>query len=162
MRAIFVDLANELQELASEVAMLRLSVADHDASKQHLPAHMIWLHVAGLASGIEKIHSGCERIMATIATHVDDSAVSKDQGWHATLLRRMQNPFPGVREALLTAETYNALNELRAFRHRERNSYGIALDAEIVEQRAREAILAFTLFEKDFALFVKGFDHQAS
>ncbi|WP_250957039.1 hypothetical protein [Rhizobium sp. CG5] len=151
MQAIFIDLANELQELADEVEMLRLSAAEHEATKSTLTPQMAWLHIAGLASGIEKVYTGCERIMATIAVQLDKSPISRDQGWHATLLRRMHNAFPGVREALLADDTYDALNDLRAFRHRERNSYGLALDSEIVGQRASEAITAFQLFRRDFA-----------
>jgi hypothetical protein len=157
MQAIFVDLDNELAELADEVEMLRLSLEAHEASKQTLPAHLLWLHVAGLASGIEKIYTGCERIMASIAANIDESPVGHDQNWHSTLLRRMHNSFPGVRDALLSDEGYHSLNDLRAFRHRERNSYGIGLDQEIVEQRAGEAIEAFALFERDFALFKNNF-----
>ena len=42
--------------------------------------------------------------------------------WHADLLRRLCVDLSGRRPALLSPETYRSLNELRAFRHRERNS----------------------------------------
>ena len=87
--------------------------------------------------------------MAFIAAKIDGNKVSHDEGWHITLLQRMHNPYPDARDALLSDDTYVALNALRAFRHRERNSYGTKLDPEIVEQRAEEAVEAFKLLKRD-------------
>jgi hypothetical protein len=157
MQAIFVDLENELREITEEAEMLKLALAAHQVMKPKLPAHMFWLQVSGLASGVEKLYTGCERVMATIASKIDGSTVSHDDAWHLTLLRRMSNPFPGVRDSVLTNETYRALDGLRAFRHRERNSYGTKLDPEIVEERAAEALEAFELFKADFARLVDEF-----
>ena len=56
----------------------------------------VWLSTQGVASGIEKIYGGCERLMARIAAVVDLAPVSHGDGWHAALLRRMANPFPGA------------------------------------------------------------------
>lgn len=162
MLAIFVDLENELQELAREVRLLQASIDEHISAKPLLTTHMAWLHIAGLASGIEKIYTGCERIMTSIATRIDQSPVAHDQGWHATLLRRMHNSFPEIRDAFLRDDTYQALNDLRSFRHRERNSYGVDLDEEIVEQRTFEAIDAFRLLERDFQDFRRKFAFGAT
>jgi hypothetical protein len=158
MQAIFVDLENELKEISEEAEMLKLALAAHQVMKPKLPAYMFWLQISGLASGVEKLYTGCERVMATIAAKIDGSAVGHDDSWHLTLLRRMRNPFPGVRDSVLTDETYKALDGLRAFRHRERNSYGTKLDPEIVEERAGEALEAFELFKADFAKFSNDID----
>jgi archaellum component FlaC len=149
MRAIFVDLDNDIKEIAAEVEMLSLALDTHIATKQNLAPHMSWLAIGGLASGVEKVYSGCERVMAAIASKIDDSPVPHDGGWHATLLRRMHNEFPGVRNQVISDETYRALDGMRAFRHRERNTYGITLDSEIVGERVSEAIQAFEMFRED-------------
>ncbi len=46
-----------------------------------------------------------------------------------------------ISEACLTA-----LNRLRAFRHRERNSYGLRLDPDIVPERAQEVEATLSQF----------------
>lgn len=158
MRAIFVDLENELKEIAEEAAMLELALAAHQTMKPNLPVHMFWLQISGLASGVEKLYTGCERVMAAIASKIDESPVTHGDAWHLTLLRRMHNAFPGVRESVLSDETYRALDGLRAFRHRERNSYGTKLDPDIVEERAGEAVEAFAMFQEDFARLVNDLD----
>nr|WP_304375212.1 hypothetical protein [Rhizobium alvei] len=99
--------------------------------------------------------------MAAVAANIDNSPVPHDSGWHATLLRRMHNDFPGVRERVLSDETYRALDAIRAFRHRERNSYGMSLDADIVEERVREAVEAFEMFRLDIKRLALTLDPSA-
>lgn len=105
---------------------------------------------------IEKIYSGCERVMAMIASEVDGARLDRQEGWHITLLKRLSHPYPGIRGAVLSPETFKALDLLRAFRHRERNTYGIALDADIVLERSKQAAEAFGLFHADIIGFLGG------
>ncbi|MET3777616.1 hypothetical protein ABID20_003197 [Rhizobium alvei] len=58
MRAIFVDLDNDLDEIAVEVEMLGLALDTHKATKQTLAPHMFWLAIGGLASGIVRFTPG--------------------------------------------------------------------------------------------------------
>src|SRR5580700_2558498 len=74
-------------------------------------------------------------------------------GWHAALLRRMAHPFPNVRKAVISDECYRQMDRLRAFRHRERNTYGTSLDFDIVVERSREAVAAFDVFHSDVRRF---------
>ena len=107
------------------------------------------------ASAAEKIYTGCERIMGRLAAEIDQSRVVHADGWHAALLRRMAHPFPGVRNAIISESCYALLDKLRAFRHRERNTYGVNLDFEIVVERAREAVLGFNLFRDEVRAFLR-------
>lgn len=152
MRGIFVDIQNELADLEKEAALLAdsLELIEREARKDETWS---WLVVQGLASGIEKIYTGCERVMDMIAREIDGAPVSHAEGWHASLLKRIANPFPGVREAAISEDTYAALDRLRSFRHRERNSYGLSLDPEIVVERAGEAKGAFTRFQANIVAF---------
>ncbi|MBB1249961.1 hypothetical protein H2O14_15535 [Rhizobium sp. G21] len=87
--------------------------------------------------------------------------MSRDDGWHATLLRRMHNDYPGIRDRVLSDGTYRALDGLRAFRHRQRNSYGLSLDPEIVEERVSDALEAFAMFQADIRRLKSRFDPGA-
>lgn len=114
---------------------------------------MFWLQISGLASGVEKVYTGCERVMEQVARKIDGSPVSNEEGWHITLLRRMHNPYPGKRDPLLSEGCFKALDSLRAFRHRERNSYGTRLIPNLVVERAQEAVVAFDMFKSDVVAF---------
>ena len=107
-----------------------------------------------LGSGVEKVYSGCERVMSRIANDVDGAKIGNTDGWHATLLLRMARPYPGIRAAILSAEAYTLLDGLRSFRHRERNSYGFNLDPVIVQERAGEAVRAFLVFKSEILRFL--------
>jgi len=155
MQGIFVDMANELADLGKEVDLLSRAVAILEEGPSDDPA-WTWLAVQGLASGIEKIYTGCERIMAMVATSVDGARVARDEGWHSALLKRMAHPFPGVRDRVISETTYDMLDRLRSFRHRERNSYGLTLDAGIVVDRARETDATFRRFRADVEVFAAG------
>jgi hypothetical protein len=153
MRGIFVDIENELVDIENEVDMLSGAVDIFKRQAEDADAVRRWLTVQGLASGVEKIYTGCERVMAMIASEIDRAKVDHSEGWHISLLKRMAHPFPGVRDAVISAESYRALDRLRAFRHRERNSYGLSLDPEIVLERAMQTKPAFEGFRADVAAF---------
>ena len=107
----------------------------------------------GLASGVEKIYTGCERVMAMIANDIDGARIERNEGWHISLLKRMAHPFPDVRDAVISAECFRMLDQLRAFRHRERNTYGLILDRGIVLERALQTRAAFEKFRSEVTLF---------
>lgn len=149
MRGTCVDIENELADIAREVGLLAAGVdLVREAHRGTDPA-WDWLAVQGLASGVEKIYTGCERIMSLIAAEIDGARIQRSEGWHVSLLKRMSHPFPGVRDAVISEACFTALDHLRAFRHRERNSYGFVLDVGIVLERATQTGPAFERFRSE-------------
>jgi len=154
MLGTFVDVGNELADIASEVEMLSRSVDLYSHSARDAdPAAWDWLAVQGLASGVEKIYTGCERVMAMIASEIDGARIDHEEGWHISLLKRMAHPFPEVRDAVISSECFMALDRLRAFRHRARNTYGLILDRDIVLERAVQTKAAFVTFRSEIDAF---------
>lgn len=102
-----------------------------------------------MASAIEKIYSGCERVMLRVADRVDRHMIAKGEQWHRALVLRMAKPYRDIRPALLSEATYRRLDALRSFRHRERNTYGRMLDTESVLGIAYEAIEIPALLRTD-------------
>ncbi|WP_368669462.1 hypothetical protein [Roseibium sp. RKSG952] len=82
------------------------------------------------ARHVEKIYTGYENVTQKIAATVDQNRVQKTQDWHVALIRRMTNPYEGIRPAFLELETAQVLQKLGAFRHRGRNTYGSNLNVE--------------------------------
>ncbi len=114
-----VDIENEFKTLLEEAAMLADVLPSLSAPTQKARR---WIEIAGAAAAIEKIYSGCERVMLLLAKRVDGAAIDKSDGWHATLLKRMSNDFPEVRGPILSAACREDLDRFRSFRHRVRNS----------------------------------------
>ena len=98
-------------------------------------------------------------VLTRLAALVDLSPIDHTDGWHAALLRRMAHPFPGVREAIVSADCLRRLDRLRAFRHRERNSYGTGPDVGIVIGRGHEAVETFAVFRAEVLEFLQAFDN---
>ncbi len=155
MRPNWVDVENELAEIAWEVGRLQNRLARITPESLRSGTQEEWEVTLVCASAAEKIYTGCERVMARLAADVDELPVTRSDGWHTALLRRLANPFPGARDAVLSKDCFAILNKLRAFRHRERNTYGINLDAAIVVDRAHEAVAGFALFRMEVTAFCR-------
>ena len=152
MHAIFVDIGNELTDVAREADHLRVALTRCKELKSD--EQELWEQTHMLASAIEKIYTGCERVMAKVASEYDGASVSRSDDWHVALLKRLAHPFPPTREAVLSPLCFAGLDRLRAFRHRERNSYGIDLDSDIVRERAHEAVETFRRFASEVVTFM--------
>ncbi len=150
--AISIDVENEFASVMIEAKMLAEALPTLQASNSVRALRHI--EIAGLAATIETIFTGCERIMVMIAKAVDGEAVASSEGWHATLIKRLANPYPEVRRAILSDECRQELDRFRSFRHRVRNSYGMALDDEIVLGRAAEVARMLDLFHQDTSRFL--------
>jgi hypothetical protein len=86
-----------------------------------------------------------------LSKQIDGHPIEKAGSWHRSLVLRMTHPFGDARPAFLSAASAETMNTLRAFRHRERNSYGSALDFDRVLELADEAILAPGFLQADLA-----------
>lgn len=158
MHPIFVDLDLEWQRVDDEGQLLAAAVQRYrgDAGMR---ADRVgrWMGVGAIASGIEKVYSGTERMMKLVASSID-GAVPKDESWHRTLLMRMGVPLPDLRPAFLSAPTVTSLDRLRTFRHRERNSYVGDLDEERVLAIADAVPGALAALRADLDAFRQAID----
>lgn len=155
MPGISADIENEFHAIEREADLLATSlhlVVSDMAPGQ--PTARLWLDTQGLASGIVKVYSGCERVILRITNSLDRAPLDTDSGWHATLLRRAAEPFENRRGPIISTTCYEALNRFRAFRHRERSSYGADLDLSIVIDRGHEMLSTFRLFQSEIRIFL--------
>ena len=86
-----------------------------------------------------------------------ENSVTDLSRWHTELLRRMALDIQGIRPALLSTESTELLNELRAFRHLFRHAYGVRLDSSRVEQNLARARKLRSLLPRDVTHFLKQF-----
>ncbi|MFQ5596128.1 MAG: hypothetical protein ACE5HA_18455 [Anaerolineae bacterium] len=80
-----------------------------------------------LALSLHSFYNGLERIFETIARQLDP-AFPSGEWWHRDLLERMGQEIPGMRPAVLSADSIEKLDEFLAFRHRVRNIYTFNLE----------------------------------
>ena len=161
MPAGFPDIAAELSQIAEEAATLGRAVEVDLGAAGLTSREADWLFTQGLAAGVENVYSGCERVMVLLAKTVDGEPVAKDDGWHRALLGRLAQPRLGGRGPVITAELFHALDELRSFRHRRRNTYGLQLDRDKVVERARMAAPTVARFGAEVEAFLEEWSRTA-
>ena len=81
----------------------------------------------GVALQLHNLYSAVEVLLETIAATFDNH-VGSESGYHRALLRTMRVAVPGVRPAVVTAETATLLDTLRRFRHVVRHAYSARID----------------------------------
>jgi hypothetical protein len=88
---------------------------------------------------LHSLFTAFENIFGNIAKAFENQ-VSKET-WHREVLQRMRLDLTPLRPAVIDAEAYEKLDELRRFRHVFRTNYGLDLDPlrlRVVLQRALE------------------------
>ena len=80
-----------------------------------------------IAYHLHNLYNAFENIFQNIAA-VFGNSVSDVTRWHTRLLERMRLGVMPLRPAVIDDAAYDALDELRRFRHLFRHTYGIKLD----------------------------------
>ncbi len=100
-----------------------------------------WLRVRALSFELERwyiaIESTIERAVRTL-----DGSVPDSRSWHEDLLRTAGIAITGLRPALLSRDTVDALREVMRFRHFARHGYDREPDADRVDELGRIALVA--------------------
>jgi|GEM_PF-162800 len=102
-----------------------------------------WLH---------NLYCAFEDLFKIIAAFWENHVIN-DGGFHANLLKRMRVPIEGMRPAVLSAQSYASLDELRGFRHVFRHAYSFGLDDQRVLFLLRRVIEKRDFIIKDLQEF---------
>jgi len=113
------------------------------------------LYLDSVALNLHGFYAGLERTFELIATTVDGQMPAGEH-WHQLLLEQMASEIGGVRPAVISDATRQALDEYRGFRHVVRNVYTFRFDPakmqRLVENapgvlgQAQAELLAFASF----------------
>ena len=88
---------------------------------------------------LHSLYTALENIFRNIARAFENQV--SQESWHREILQRMRLDLTPLRPAVIDAEAYEKLDELRRFRHVFRTMYGLDLDPlrlRVVLQRALE------------------------
>jgi hypothetical protein len=115
-------LVNSLRRDLEAIAALYAELERHPLTPKTPPDTLIVI-----AYHLHNLYNAFENIFLNIAA-VFENSVDEMQRWHAQLLERMQLDVLPLRPAVIDEASYDALDELRRFRHLFRHAYGIKLD----------------------------------
>lgn len=114
--------------------------------------------VIGVAYRLHNIYNAFENIFQSIAANFENS-IEDNQRWHAELLKRMRLNVMPIRPQVINSEAFDALDELRRFRHIFRHAYAVQLDPyrlNIVLQKAKELEAIYLELLEAFIGHMKG------
>lgn len=104
-----------------------------------------------LASCLHSFYTGLESLLEAVAADLDE--LPDGAQWHKRLLQVMSMEVEGVRPAVLSRESYEALDDFRAFRHLFRNLYTHNLKPERVFELAQVLTPTWRLVHRDLVEF---------
>ena len=106
-----------------------------------------------LAYQIHNFYSATEDLLKLVATYFEDN-ISDSSQWHSLLLKRMMQSIEGVRPPVLSWETYEKLNSLRAFRHFFRHAYGVTLDFSQLKTNLEKTLEVKPILNQEISRFL--------
>lgn len=127
-----------IEPYAELVERIRGEISDLDQTVQR--ALMGWekaqavleepnLMLDSVALNLHSFYSGVERLFELIVRHVDQK-MPVGETWHRNLLNQVAHENKPIRPAVIGRDSFEALDELRRFRHLVRNVYTINLVPE--------------------------------
>jgi len=124
---VFARLSPKIARAERELAQMGQYYESHSVEV----ADGDWGAMSAVSSGIHNVYNGIEDVLLSIARDVDD-AVPTGASAHQDVLDQMAADVAGTRPALLDRGLYEALTELKGFRHLVRHRYGFDLKPDKV------------------------------
>lgn len=104
-----------------------------------------WGAISAVSAGIHNVYNGIEDILLGLARDIDDD-VPTGSAAHQDVLDQMAAEVAGTRPALLDPGLYEALTELKGFRHLVRHRYGLDLKPDKVVENLKLLQKVFPAF----------------
>ena len=146
MEALIVDVENELKFISKEIDTLKRK---RERIENEKDAENIDSHIKAIALTLHSIYTEYEKILEILIKGINgDIPTALD--YHTALLKRATYTIPDVRPEIISEETYNLLNMLRAYRHKLRRIYTYLISPNKIIQLTETAIKSFDLFDKDW------------
>lgn len=128
MNGIFAELAERLRGEAADLGRTARRIAKAWQRVQEVSADQD-LFLDSVALNLHGFYSAIERLFELVARHIDGETPG-GESWHRELLKAMAGDIPGIRPAVISLRSAQALDQLRRFRHLVRNVYASNLVPE--------------------------------
>ncbi len=143
------NVAADLEAIDRLFAALATAELDRDTPQEECIVVGYRLH--NLYNAFENVFRNAARTF--------ENTLEERSGWHAELLQRMRLDLMPIRPAVIDAETYDKLDELRRFRHLFRSLYTDEIDPlrmNVALQKARELRRIWPASIDAFLRFLEG------
>lgn len=141
---LYRGIQRDMEDIAGIYKVLERYTLDAHTEEEQLIVISYYLH--NLYNAFENIF---QNIAAAFENSIDDMS-----RWHTQLLERMRLDVMPLRPAIIDDEAYNALDELRRFRHMFRHAYSLQLDPMRLGIVLHKAILLKGLYRTLFDEFL--------
>lgn len=141
-------LRSELKAQLREIETIYAKVEERRSGKDKA-------HLESLAYQLHNLYCAFEDLFKIVAAFFENQIEDKIR-YHLELLKRMTINIEGIRPALLSQESYQLLDTLRAFRHFFRHAYTYELDERKIMVVLEDALKLKTIYQKDIDLFLHG------
>jgi len=145
------------EELTGIARRIRREISELDKIREH--ALRRWQkasededYLGSVGFDLQSFYQGVERVFETIAKSIDRSLPTGDK-WHKMLLEQMADEVSGIRPAVISMETRQALDDFRMFRHLAHNIYTFNLDPRRIKGLIEKLPGAMGLIGQDLSLF---------
>lgn len=118
-----------------------------------------WTRSVARASGIEGVYTGMENVLKEVLSVTDGGVFASPDSYHAQLLAQAAEK-TDKRKPVVSHELYDKLDELRAFRHRERTNYRHVLKEDLVNKNLSLLTKTFPQFEAEVAAFIESWEQK--
>ena len=153
MEALIVDVENELKFISREIETLKRK---RERLKNERDTENIDSHIKAIALTLHSIYTGYEKVVEILIKGIDgDLPTAID--YHTALLKRATYEIPEVRPPIISEETFNLLNVLRAYRHKLRRTYTYLISPHKVIDLTEMAVKSWEVLNKDWESFKKYF-----
>jgi len=106
-----------------------------------------------VAYQIHNLYCSIEDLLKLVANAFENN-VGTGENWHKVLLLRLSQPIEGVRPALLSEASWDAMDQLRGFRYLVRHAYGKDIELTQLQVNITAAQKLYRLIEQDINTFV--------
>ena len=152
------------EELTGIAKRIRREIAELEKLREH--ALRRWQKAAkdedylgSVGFDLQSFYQGLERVFEIIAKSIDRSLPTGEK-WHKMLLDQMADEVDGIRPAVISMETKQALDDFRMFRHLAHNIYTFNLDPRRIKTLMEKLPETMGLIGQDLSLFA-GFLEQS-
>jgi hypothetical protein len=111
------------------------------------------LYLDSVALNLHGFYFGLEKVFELIARNIDQS-IPSGEAWHQELLRQMFTEIKEIRPAIISRESFLALDEYRGFRHVVRNVYTFNLSFRKLEPLVSEIQKVLDQVKKEISNFL--------
>jgi len=141
-----VEIESNFSDLERIVSEIKEAIKEIDSS---IPTYR---DKAALGALLHSFYNGIENVLKRLAEEVDHS-VPMGEGWHRSLLRRMEGEVKGRRPSILRKQTVGILEPYLGFRHFFRHSYTFEIDWQKLKPLVENIEMALREFRTDLENF---------